>query len=115
MSGRNGNGAPHAPTTAVTAAPRSNIKPRSPRKRPFRPSGPFRKEARDEIDRLIRFLNETDNHMEREPEDEGDDSDAEPSLGSFDRMADQSKAWRRTAGEQCTAQCPEVPPDHTGP
>ena len=30
----------------------------------FRAIGKLRKEARDEIDRLIRFLDETDNHME---------------------------------------------------
>ena len=60
----------------------------------FRAIGRLRKEARDEIDRLIRFLDETDNHMELEPEDEDDDSDAEPSLGSFDRMSDQDRAWR---------------------
>jgi hypothetical protein len=29
--------------------------------------------------------------MEREPDDEGDESELEPSLGSFDRMSDQSK------------------------
>jgi hypothetical protein len=39
--------------------------------------------------------------MEREPDDEGDESEIEPSLGSFDRMADQSKAWRQSAGELC--------------
>jgi hypothetical protein len=39
--------------------------------------------------------------MEREPEDEGDDSEIEPSLGSFDRMADQSKAWTQKHGELC--------------
>ena len=61
----------------------------------FRAIGRLRKEARDEIDRLIRFLDETDNHMELEPEDEADDADAEPSLGSFDRMTDQSKAWQQ--------------------
>lgn len=60
----------------------------------FRAIGRLRKEARDEIDRLIRFLDESDNHMELEPEDEADDADAGPSLGSFDRMTDQSKAWR---------------------
>jgi hypothetical protein len=60
----------------------------------FRAIGKLRKDARDEIDRLIRFLDETDNHMEREPEDEGDEADAEPSLGSFDRMTDQGKAWQ---------------------
>jgi hypothetical protein len=60
----------------------------------FKAIGRLRKEARDEIDRLIRFLDETDNHMELEPEDEGDDAEEEPSLGSLDRMMDQSKAWR---------------------
>jgi hypothetical protein len=39
--------------------------------------------------------------MEREPDDEGDDSDIEPSLGSFDRMSNQSNAWRQSAGEIC--------------
>ena len=67
----------------------------------FQAIGRLRKEARDEIDRLIRFLDETDNHMEREPDDEADDSEAEPSLGSFDRRLDQSKAWQQTAGELC--------------
>jgi hypothetical protein len=61
----------------------------------------LRKQARDEIDRLIRFLDESDNHMEREPDDEGDDSDIDPSLGSFDRMSNQSNAWRQSAGELC--------------
>jgi hypothetical protein len=62
----------------------------------------LRNEAREEIDRLIRFLDDTDNHMEREPDDpEEDGGDTEPSLGSFDRMADQSKAWRQQAGELC--------------
>jgi hypothetical protein len=61
----------------------------------FRAIGRLRKEARDEIDRLIRFLDDTDNHMELDPcDDDGEGEDAEPSLGSFDRMMDQSKAWR---------------------
>jgi len=39
------------------------------------------------FERLIRFLDETDNHMELEDVDEdGEGEDAEPSLGSFDRM-----------------------------
>jgi len=62
----------------------------------FRAIGKPCKDARDEIDRLIRFLDETDNHMELEPCDEdGEGEDAEPSLGSFDRMIDQSKSWRK--------------------
>ena len=40
----------------------------------FRAIGRLRKEARDEIDRLIRFLDESDDHMEREPD--GDELDA---------------------------------------
>jgi hypothetical protein len=67
----------------------------------FQAIGRLRKEARDEIDRLVRFLDETENHMELEPEDEGDESELEPSLGSFDRMADQSKAWQQR-GEFCS-------------
>jgi hypothetical protein len=59
----------------------------------FRAIGRLRKEARDEIERLIRFLDDTENHMALEPCDD-DGEDAEPSLGSFDRMIDQSKAWR---------------------
>ncbi|MGF6433565.1 hypothetical protein [Bradyrhizobium elkanii] len=61
----------------------------------FQAIGRLRKEARDEIDRLIRFLDDTDDHMEREPEVEDDDAEleegdpaeedgtAEPSLGSL--------------------------------
>jgi hypothetical protein len=69
----------------------------------FQAIGRLRKEARAEIDRLIRFLDETDNHMELEPEDEGDDSeledddpaendlDDEPSLGSLDHHHSQER------------------------
>jgi hypothetical protein len=37
--------------------------------------------------------------MERELENEGDDAEDEPSLGSFDQMTDQSKAWSHRAGD----------------
>jgi hypothetical protein len=70
----------------------------------FRAIGKLRKDARDEIDRLIRFLDETENHMELEPddpaEDGGDDEDsdtdedsdpAEPALGSLDGQTDQTQ------------------------
>jgi hypothetical protein len=67
----------------------------------FQAIGQLRKEARDEIDRLVRFLDETENHMELEPEDEADDSELEPSLGSFERVVDQSKAWQQR-GEFCS-------------
>jgi hypothetical protein len=67
----------------------------------FQAIGRLRKEARDEIDRLVRFLDDTENHMELEPEDEADDSEMEASLGSFDHMVDQSKAWQQR-GEFCS-------------
>ena len=50
----------------------------------FRAIGKLRKEAREEIDRLIRFLDETENHMCVDDEDGGDeepDTHDEPSLG----------------------------------
>jgi hypothetical protein len=70
----------------------------------FRAIGRLRKEARDEIDRLIRFLDETENHMELEPDDEGDDAEledddpaendglSEPALGSLDQH-DNQEHW----------------------
>ena len=40
----------------------------------FQAIGRLRKEARDEIDRLIRFLDKTDDYVSRELEDGGDDA-----------------------------------------
>ncbi|MBR1145071.1 hypothetical protein [Bradyrhizobium sp. AUGA SZCCT0431] len=74
----------------------------------FRAIGRLRKEARDEIDRLIRFLDSTENHMaiDCEPEDEGDDAELEeddpgeddglhePALGSLDGHDNQT-VWAR--------------------
>jgi len=80
-----------------------DIKPDASPEEIFKAIGRLRKEARDEIDRLIRFLDESDDHMEREPdgdeedvsyphagpratlgisEDDEDGADDEPSLGS---------------------------------
>ena len=63
----------------------------------FQAIGKLRKAARDEVDRLIRFLDKTDDYVSRELEvSEGDDEPdggEEPSLGSADRMLDQTKAW----------------------
>src|ERR1700727_658740 len=67
----------------------------------FQAIGRLRKEARDEIDRLVRFLDETEKHIELEPEDKADDSEMEPSRGSFERVVDQSKAWQQR-GEFCS-------------
>lgn len=60
----------------------------------------MRVEARQEIDRLIRFLDQSDSYVMTELEDDvsaelEDGGDAEPSLGSFDRMTDQTKSWRQ--------------------
>jgi hypothetical protein len=62
--------------------------------------GRLRKEARDEIDRLIGFLDKTDNYVSRELEDAVDDvacddvGEAEPSLGWTDQEARRGKhAW----------------------
>jgi hypothetical protein len=58
--------------------------------------GRLRKEARNEINRLIDFLDTTDDYISRELEDESNDEpdgDDEPSLGSADAMTDQSKSW----------------------
>jgi hypothetical protein len=101
MSRRTGKGAPRATTPAATPEPAIYYKTPVTPKEAFQAIGRLRREARDEIDRLIRFLDDTDNHMEREPDDEADESELEPSLGSFDRMVDQGKAWRQTAGELC--------------
>ena len=68
--------------------------------------GRLRKNARDEIDRLVRFLDTTDDYVSRELEDEidgvacdsdelevseGDDEpDSDGSLGSLDGQSDQT-------------------------
>jgi hypothetical protein len=71
----------------------------------FQAIGRLRKEARDEIDRLIRFLDDTEGHMEREPDDEGDDAEMEdddpaeddgahePSLGSVGDVHFDQRRW----------------------
>jgi hypothetical protein len=71
----------------------------------FQAIGRLRREARDEIDRLIRFLDDTDGHMELEPDDEGDDAEMEdddpaeddglrePSLGSLGDHHPNQERW----------------------
>src|SRR5215218_1732211 len=81
----------------------------------FQAIGRLRKDARDEIDRLIRFLDASDDYVSRELEDEIDagpcdtdeleisegddepDGDREPSLGSLDGKDDQT-AWAAGKG-----------------
>jgi hypothetical protein len=74
----------------------------------FQAIGRLRREARDEIDRLIRFLDDTDNHMEledsiddnphdEETDDNGEDNEdadpAEPSLGSSGDVHLNQERW----------------------
>jgi hypothetical protein len=96
MSRRTGKG-----TTRTSATPEPAIYSRTPvtPEEAFQAIGRLRKEARDEIDRLIRFLDKTDDYVSRELEDSIDDNPhdeetddngednedadpAEPSLGS---------------------------------
>jgi hypothetical protein len=67
--------------------------------------GQLRKDARDEVDRLIRFLDKTDDYVRRELEDSADDNPQEeageePSLGFLDHMtkpgANPGRAIRRS-------------------
>jgi hypothetical protein len=61
----------------------------------FQAIGQLRKEARDEIDRLVRFLDKTDDYVSRELEvEDGNDEpngDDEPSLGFLDHMTNQDR------------------------
>jgi len=65
MSRPKGNGAPHAPASAATAEPAIYYKTLVTPKEAFRATGRLRKDARDEIDRLIRFLDKTDDYVSR--------------------------------------------------
>jgi hypothetical protein len=63
----------------------------------FQTLGRVRRDVRDEIERLIEWLDSTiDTDEDRAVDDDpcDGDPDAEPSLGSFDRMSDQIKAWQ---------------------
>ena len=81
--------------------------------------GKLRREARDEVDRLLQFLDKTDDYISRELEDDGEDEpslgtqeafpgqgrggggdDREPDLGSFDRMVNQERSNRQRLGEE---------------
>jgi hypothetical protein len=63
----------------------------------FQAIGRLRKEARDEIDRLIRFLDDTDSHMEGLEDDDPaeDDGLAEPSLGSMGEQHLDQEVWAK--------------------
>jgi hypothetical protein len=106
MSRRKGKGA----ESAVPKATRTH----TAAEELFQAIGRLRKDARDEIDRLIQFLDKTDDYVSRELEDavddgpiddneldgpengEDDESDpAEPSLGSVGDMHFNQEQWAR--------------------
>jgi hypothetical protein len=63
----------------------------------FQTLGRVRRQARDEIERLIEWLDSTIDVDQDEAADDrpcDEDSDREPSLGSFDSMSNQIKAWQ---------------------
>jgi len=72
--------------------------------------GTLRREARDEVDRLLQFLDKTDDYVCRELEDDSGENeeggDAEPCLGSLDRVANQERwskgahAWGASDGDR---------------
>jgi hypothetical protein len=114
MSRRAGKGAPRA--TAPAATPAIYYKTPVTPVEAFQAVGRLRKEARDEIDRLIRFLDKTDDYVSRELEDSIDDNPhdeetddkgednedadpAEPSLGSVGDMHLNQERW--AAGGRC--------------
>ena len=116
MSRRKGNGAPHAPASAATPEPAIYYKTPVTPEEAFQAIGRLRKEARDEIDRLIQFLDKTDDYVARELEDSIDDNPhdeetddngednedadpAEPSLGSVGEANLNQERW--AAGSRC--------------
>jgi hypothetical protein len=111
MSRRTGKGAPCA-TTPPAATPEPAIYYKTPvtPEEAFQAIGRLRREARDEIDRLIRFLDKTDDYVSRELEDSIDDNPhdeetddngednedadpAEPSLGSIGEANLSQERW----------------------
>src|ERR1700688_3185864 len=109
MSRRTGKDAPRATAPAATPEPAIYYKTPVTPEETFQAIGRLRREARDEIDRLIRFLDKTDDYVSRELEDSIDDNPhdeetddngednedadpAEPSLGSVgDAHFDQTR------------------------
>src|ERR1700730_19051750 len=74
MSQRTGNGSPPAATPAATPEPAIYYKTPVTPEEAFQAIGRLRRAARDEIDRLIPFLDKTDDYVSRELEDSIDDN-----------------------------------------
>jgi hypothetical protein len=92
MPGKRSSGLPWIPPRTASGVRQWALQSDpSPPEEAFQAIGRLRNGARDEINRLILFLDKTDDYVSRELEQEdGNDEpegDDEPSLGSFDRMA----------------------------
>src|ERR1700734_4097357 len=77
----------------------------------------LRREARDEIGRLIEFLDASDQYAMTELEDEAELEDGggpEPSLGSFDRMINQEKSYAQCFGKFIPSVDAEYDPAESG-
>ncbi len=116
MSRRTGKGPSRATGPKETPEPAIYYKTPVTPEEAFQAIGRLRKEARDEIDRLIRFLDKTDDYVSREIEDSIDDNPhdeetddngednedadpAEPSLGSVGDVHFDQGRW--AAGSRC--------------
>ena len=75
----------------------------------YRQLGRVRRDVRDEIERLIDWLDATTDTDQNTAVDDASidrDPDAEPSMGSFDRMSDQVEAWQvRPVNFDVDAEC----------
>jgi hypothetical protein len=84
----------------------------------FQAIGRLRKEARDEINRLIGFLDKTDDYVSRELEDDHsanleDGGDTEPCLGSLDHMTNQTR-WAEGGTKDAEDEHDGSEPDNDG-
>src|ERR1700730_12950446 len=111
MSRRKGRGAPRATAPAATPEPAIYYKTPVTPEEAFQAIGRLRKEAQDEIDRLIRFLDKTDDYVSRELEDSIDDNphdeetddngedneDADPAAPSLGNISEANHSQERWA------------------
>jgi hypothetical protein len=87
------------PPINTSALPDGLVRQQREREKALKRAAKLRQKAADEIERLLAFLDASDpfaTELEQAVDDGpcDADSDAEPSLGSFDRMIDQTKAWQ---------------------
>jgi hypothetical protein len=87
------------PTNTSANNPLGLARQQRERERALRRVAKLRRKASDEIDRLLAFLDASDPYVatELEQEDGNDEPEGhdELSLGSFDRLMNQEKAWRQ--------------------